>query len=207
MSPAGIEEALAALLYGGAVDPGLAAMGLHYDAASTAAVRKMVLERKHRGTGGVRDWYPRTLAAWWVTNPGDTSLDLLAERFCGSTACRAWREHATNEVGISLEEALYRFFEAEGVGDATVREDELLGTVVRALAVAPRAAFSWPVAVRVAPRGCFAVTRALQLHAALDGSYVCGPVTPLIAELLSGASIAGTEVATLRGALEQRGLL
>src|SRR5207245_10913930 len=116
-------------------------------------------------------------------------LSEVAAAFCASPACAAWRERA---LGSSLEEAWFRFFEAEAIGDAAVREDEFLGAIVRALAVTPRARFLRPVAVKPAPGGCFAVSRKRVLHAALDGRYLRGEVTPVIAAILNGDS-AGDE--------------
>jgi hypothetical protein len=180
-----LEETLAELVYDRAArasDARLAALdGGELDECA-AAVRRMIAGRAHRGSGSLRAWYPRTIAAWLAAHPDDGALDALLTRFCASPASRAWRE----PDGAALEEALYRFFDAAGVGDADVREDEFLGAIVRALAVTPRAAFVWPAEVRSAPGGCFAVTRAGVLHAALDGRYVRGPVTPLIAALLRG---------------------
>jgi hypothetical protein len=148
----------------------------------------MVLERSYRGTGGIIAWYPRTIAAWREAHPDDVELGLLAARFCASAPCRAWRELSAAEPGLSLEEAAYRFFVENEVGAAAVREEEFLGAIVRSLAVTPRSHFLWPESVRPAPGGGFALTRTHILHAALDGSYLRGPVTPLIAELLDGAS-------------------
>jgi hypothetical protein len=163
------EEALAQLLYGGSDsgDPEVA--------EAAALVRQMVLTRSHRGTGTVRDWFPRTI--------GTLDLEDLVAAFCRT--CDEWREHT---LGISLEEAWFRFFESRDVGDPMVREEEFFGAIVRALAVTPRARFLWPEAVRRAPGGCFAVTRRLVLHAALDGRYLRGEITPLVAALLRGES-------------------
>jgi hypothetical protein len=188
-----LEQALAALLYdeqararlcaGRAADPRFAALAADELEEMAWAVRRMVRGRAHRGTGGLETWYPRTLDAWRAAHPDDGELDALLTRFCASPACRAWSELGG---GISLEEAFYRFFVEAGVGSPEVAEDELGGAVVRALAIAPDARFEWPANVRRAPGGCYAVTRARMLHAALDGTYVHGPVTPLVAELLEG---------------------
>jgi hypothetical protein len=147
----------------------------------------MVRERAHRGSGGPRDWFPRTLAAWRKANPSDQDHDQLLGQFCASRACRAWHEGPAGRTGISLEEAFYRFFTQAAVGDPAVREHEFLGALVRSLAITPRARFSWPGALRRAPGGCYALTRDRVLHAAIDGRYLCGPVTPLVAALLLGA--------------------
>jgi hypothetical protein len=149
------------------------------------AVRRMVRGRTHRGTGGLEAWFPRTLAAWRDAHPADVELDDLLTRFCSSPSSRAWSELGD---GISLEEAFYRFFLDEGIGSARILEEELFSAVVRALAIAPAARFEWPAGVRRAPGGCYAVTRGRVLYAALDGAYVYGPVTALVAELLEGKS-------------------
>jgi hypothetical protein len=170
------EEALADLLYGS----GQAVPGLDADevAEAAATVRQMVLSRTHRGTGTVVDWFPQTLRG--------QNLDEMVRQFCRSPACRKWRERT---LGISLEEAWLRFFEAEGIGDPVVREDEFFGAIVRALAVTPRARFLWPASLHVAPGGCFAITSRLVLHAAIDGRYLRGEITPLVASLLRSPDV------------------
>ncbi|MFT3839190.1 MAG: DUF692 family protein [Myxococcaceae bacterium] len=204
-SPVVLEEnSLAAYLYGAAPLPD----GAHGETEAIATVRRMVLERQHRGTGGLRDWYPRTLAAWLAKHPADQSLHQLVAAFCASEACAQWREHGD---GISLEEALYRFFTAEGLGD----EDEFLSAVVRAIAVAPRARFRWPDQLHRTATGCVALTKDLILHAVVDGQYLRGPVTPLVAELLRGVpvndvasrfGVSAPEVARVLGQMARQGL-
>jgi hypothetical protein len=178
-----LEEALADLLYRGhSPHPSLPPLDGDEVSEASATVRRMVLDRTHRGTGRVTEWFPKTIGAWRVQH-GDAGLEELAAAFCRSPHCAAWRERTG---GISVEEAWFRFFAAEPVGDADIREEEFLGALVRGLAVTPRARFIWPAAVRPAPGGCFALTRGLVLHAALDGRYLCGQVTPAIAAILRG---------------------
>jgi hypothetical protein len=181
-----IEEAFAACLYGGDAtgEPLLAAVAVDDWTEAAAGVRWMVLGRSHRGTGALEAWYPTAIAAWRSAHPDDAELDALAARFCRSAACGAWREFPASDGGISLEEAWWRFFQEAGIGDPDELEEEFLSVVVRSLAVAPRARFRWPEAVRPAPGGCFALSRRLVLHAALDGRYVRGEVTPLVAAVL-----------------------
>ena len=183
-----LEEALAARLYGApwSHEPVLASLDAEELAETARSVRQMVLGRSHRGTGGLAQWCPKTLTAWRESHLGDDSLDELGRRFCASAACSAWRELPAGEPGISLEEAFHRFFTDEAIGDRATRDDELLGAVVRALAVTPTARFVWPGAVRRAPGGCFVVIDGRLLHAAIDGQYLHGEGTALIAELLSG---------------------
>jgi uncharacterized protein (UPF0276 family) len=192
-----LEAALAALLYDAHARAGLGETTIDHhfrrldraqlDEAARGVLR-LVRERVHRGVGAIAEWYPRTLAAWRAAHPHDADLEELATRFCASPHCASWRELDALAPGISIEEALYRFFDEHDVGDAATREDEFLGTVVRALAVTPDARFVWPSALRRAPGGCFAVTRALVLHAAVEGRYLRGPLTPLVAAILEGAA-------------------
>ena len=197
-----LEEGLCALLYdaslrdrqraGEAPDPLLSSLDPTELEEAAASVRRMVEARAHRGTGGLKDWFPKTLSAWRKEHlDGGTEadagwLDRLLEDFCASLSCAGWRETPGGRPGLSLEESLYRFFESRAIGDATVREEEFIGAVIRGLAVAPTSSFVRPAIVRAAPGGCFAVTRAGVLHAALDGKYLRGEVTPLIAAILSG---------------------
>lgn len=187
-----LEEALASLLFDRAskpLHPLLAALDPDELDEAAASVRRMVLERTHRGSGGLVDWFPRTIA-------GHDHDELIA-RFCSSAACALWRESPVR-CEVSLEEALYRFFVDAAIGDELVREEEFLGAIVRALAVTPKASFVWPSALRRAPGGCFAITRDLVLHAAIDGRYLRGPITPLLADVLLGKTDNGDVMATLR---------
>jgi hypothetical protein len=220
-----LEERLAALLYDGAArarrrqqagdqdDALFASLAADELEAAARQVRQMVLGRVHRGTGGLSAWYPRTLAAWRARHDEDATLDGLAAAFCASEACAQWRESATGEPGISLEEAWYRFFTAAGIGDPIETEDEFLGALLRALAITPGARFRHPATVRPAPGGHFAVSRGGTLHAALDGRYVHGALPGLLIRLLAGTSpealaretgLPASEVAQLNEAL--RGL-
>jgi hypothetical protein len=193
LSGSELEDALAVLLHdarareqlraGHADDPRFLALDVEEIEEAARGVRRMVLGRAHRGTGGVEDWFPKTVAAWREAHPEDEALDALVAMFCASAGCSAWREHGT---GISLEEAFFRFWLDTGVGDPETVEEEFLGAIVRAIAVTPRARFERPRALRDAPGGCYAVSRAGVLHAALGGSYVTGPLTPLIVDLLHG---------------------
>ena len=217
-----LEQALAALLYeegarerlraGQAEDPRL--QGLDVDELDEAArgVVRMVRDRVYRGTGGIEAWFPRTIAAWRASHPDDGELDDLFAGFCASPSCRSWREA---DAGISLEEAFYRFLVGAGVIDAAITEDEFFGAVVRALAVTPKARFEWPAAVHRAPGGCYALTRERILHAAHDGKYVHGPVTPLVGDLLAGEAhetvarrhgLSEAQIAGVVQALRARGL-
>lgn len=184
----GLEERLAALLYDPTSappgDPLFSSVRPDELEETAAEVRRMVLGRTHRGTGGVREWYPRTLAAWRERHPDDSDLDRLARAFCASSACAAWREGTTNELGISLEEAFYRFFADAGVGDPAAREEEFLGAVFRALAITPAARFRLPSGARPAPPGVYAVSSAGILHAALAGGRYLHGALPRIAVLL-----------------------
>jgi hypothetical protein len=222
-----LEETLAALVYDGAArarwfeqaegrDPLFASLRAEELEQAARELRQMVLGRVHRGTGGLSSWYPRTLAAWRAAHPDDATLDDLAAAFCGSPACGCWRESATAEPGISLEEAWYRFFTERGIGDPIDREEELLGVLLRALAVTPAARFRHPAIVRPAPGGHFALSRAGTLHAALDGRYLHGPLPILPRRLLAGASvealarergIPASEVAQVQDALRGMRLL
>jgi hypothetical protein len=194
-----LEEALAALLYdeeararwrAGEGPALLADLDPEELEESAQTVRRMLGERRHRGTGGVRDWYPRTLAAWVAaharSDDESEAIDQMLRAFGRSPAACAFRESPAGAPGLSLEEALGRFFEEAAVGDPAEREEEMLAALVRGLAVAPQARFVWPEALRAAPGGCFALSRRLVLHAAIDGQYLCGPVTPLVARVLAG---------------------
>ena len=211
-----VEAAIGDYVFGRTPELNLDCLPRQSDPEAVNLVRKMVLARRYRGTGGLREWYPKTLAAWLARHPDDEALELLAAQFCASVEADGWREHALTRRGRSLEEALFDFFAANEVGEAAVREDELLGAVVRALAVTPDADFIWPRGVLRTPSGCVAITRALTLHAVVGAQYVRGEVTPLIAALLRGETVEAlsarlrippVEVALVHAQVMQKGLL
>ncbi len=175
-----LESELAASLY---APPAESSLEL---AEAAATIRQMVLGRMHRGTGGLLAWFPLTVQAWRAVHTEDDSLDELSARFCASRFAKAWRELSFGELGMSMEEALYRFFADAQVGDPEVCEEEFLGALVRGLAIAPAARFHWPSQLRAAPGGCQAVSSRGVLHAAIDGQYLCGPVTSAIRDILDG---------------------
>ncbi len=175
-----------------------AAIDRHQLARTADGVRDALLERSHRGCGDLLALYPRTLAAFAAIDghPRDRDLAELSEAFLASPACDGYRELPFAAEGASLEEAFYRFAEAQGVGDPADREAEFLGAMVRALATSPRAAFALPPEVHHAPGGYFAVaTRGAipVLYATARAQVVTGALTPFLADLL----VAGAEPAAV----------
>lgn len=211
-----VEAAIGDYVFGRTLELNLEGLPKQKDPEAVNLVRKMVLDRRYRGTGGLRDWYPKTLAAWLERHPDDRTLELLAALFCASAAADQWREHPITRRGVSLEEALFHFFAENEVGDADVREEELFGAVVRALTVTFDADFIWPAGVLKTATGCVAVTRTLTLHAVVGDQYIRGEVTPLIAAMLGGATVEElserlqipvAEVALVHAQVEKKGLL
>jgi len=178
--------------------------------AITTAIGELLFRRTHRGSGGLLTWYRRTIAAWQAAHPG-SALGLLAAEFLASPAAANWRESADDRIGISLEEAFFRFAEASGVADPATREQELLAAIVRGLVVCPEPAFVVPSRVRRCPGGWVAVARVEVdvLYAALKTRFVMGPITALLADLLEGVDpIAPADVVSgARGELTAMGLI
>ena len=168
----------------------------------------LVRARAPRGTGTLADAFPRCVAGWRATHPDDARLDALFASFLASPALSAWREQPGLVGGACLEACFAEFARAEALAPPEVCEEELLSVLLRALAVAPDPAFEPPPDVRRAPSGWFAVTRATPpvLHAALDGRYVSGPITPLVAAILAGED-PGDAPAVVCGRLVELGLL
>jgi len=149
------------------------------------AVRSSLLQRKHRGSGGIHATWPLTLAAWQAGHD-DESLDLFLDRFMESEAFGRYREVPHAGAGLSMEEAVYCFFESEDIGEAQVREAEFLAGICKALALNTKPSFTVGPPIRRAPAGWFAVSRRgpPRLFAAVAGNYVSGELTPFLAELL-----------------------
>jgi hypothetical protein len=143
------------------------------------AVRAGLLGRRHRGSGGLQAMYPRTLGA---REPG-----ALMDRFMESPAFADYREVPYAGEGLSLEEAFFRFCDAEDIGAPEDREAEFLAGLMKALALSPRPAFRVGPPARRAPGGWFAVSTQGEpvLFAAVGGKFVQGRLTPFLAELLT----------------------
>jgi uncharacterized protein (UPF0276 family) len=158
---------------------------------TAAAVRRMVRARSHRGTGRLVEQFPLSIAGWRTLHPQDADLDQLFGRFLASPAAASWRERPGGEPGACLEACFAQFARAEAFADPLTVEEELSSALLRTLAVTPDPSFVPPPLVRRGARGWFAVTSGDPpiLHAAIDGHYLRGPVTSLIASLLGGASI------------------
>lgn len=152
------------------------------------SVREDLLHRRHRGSGGLPALYPRTLAAWTAAHPEDGGLVELLSRFMESKAFDAYREVPFAGQGCCLEEAFHRFCEAEEIGTPAVREEEMLGAMMRALLLSPDPAFTVPGEIRRTAGGFFAVARRgaePRLFAAISGRMIAGPLTPFLADLLT----------------------
>lgn len=159
---------------------------------SAEGVREDLLARVHRGSGGLRALYPRTLAAWREAHPDDDDLRELLFTFMESAPFARYHELPFAGPGLCLEEAFHRFAEERALGDARVREDEFLTAMVKALLLSPRPAFTLPAEIRSAPAGHFALgTRGEPaLYAAVQGRLLLGPLTPFLAALLDAPACA-----------------
>ena len=149
-------------------------------------VRAEVIQRKHRGSGGLLALYPRTVEAWKAHHPQDHDLEELLSQFLESPVFESYRETSFAGSGVCLEEAFFRFSEALGIGDGATLEAEFLTAMMKALVVSPRPDFTLPPEVCLVQDGFFAVSQRGQptLYAAVRGKLVLGPITPFIADLL-----------------------
>src|SRR5262249_25645236 len=150
-------------------------------------VARETMTRAHAGSGSLLDLYPKTIDAYLLVNGAARRLDALAEAFLESDAFDAYRESPHSGPGCSLEEAFYRFAEAESIGEAAVREREFLAATARLYCVSPRAACTLPNEFRRSPGGYYAVSARGDptLFAAVRGRFVSGRLTPFLAELVS----------------------
>ena len=163
-----------------AIDPELLGRTAH-------RLREEVRTRRHRGTGSLEDLFPRTIAAWTALHPEDTDRSELFALFLESHAYETWRDVPHAGPGACLEEAFYRFVEAQGIGAPEVREEEFLVAVVRALAVCPDPSYVVPREIQRAPGGWFAITTRSGpiLVAATRDRFAKGPVATLIRDLFT----------------------
>jgi uncharacterized protein (UPF0276 family) len=170
------------------VDDGAMARLVSTALTGDAAVA-MVRDRRHRGTGRLADAFPACVAGWRRLHPDDADLRALHARFLASPAAAAWREQVGGEPGACVESCFAAFALAENLADAATVEDELLSALLRTLALTPDPAFVVPAPVQRAAGGWFGLSSATPpvLHAAVQGRYLRGEVTPLIAFLLRGA--------------------
>jgi hypothetical protein len=152
-----------------------------------ASVREDLLRRRHRGSGTLRDLYPRTLAAWTVAHPDDADFVELLSRFMESGAFEGYREIPFAGRGLCLEEAFYRFCEAEEIGEAADREAEFLGAMIKAVLTSPDPDFTLPAELHATAQGFFAVAERgaePRLFAAVARRMITGALTPFLADLL-----------------------
>jgi hypothetical protein len=225
--PFTIEATLGALLYDRAARaawrdspraPPFDALDAEALEEAAGAVRAMVRERRHRGTGRLAELFPLAIEAWRRLHPEDTELDELVARFLASPSAAAWREGPGVEAGACLEACFAAFLLADGISDAVTCEEELLSASLRTLAVTPAPSFRPPLGVRRGPGGWFAVSGAEPpiLHVANRQGYLRGPVTPLIISLLDGVStgqaaarhgVTGGAAAAVTERLHEMGLL
>jgi hypothetical protein len=143
-------------------------------------------------------------------HPEDATLDGLFARFLGSRAIVAWREQPGVVGGACLEQCFAAFARDEHLAPPLICEEELLSAVLRALTVAPEPAFDPPAGVRRVPGGWFALSSGDPpvLHAATNGRYVRGPVTPAITAILLGAPVAADPaLCEVRAGLQAMGLV
>ena len=163
-------------------------------------IAREVMTRRHSGSGALPNVFPRTIGAFVRAQPEGDALLELAYRFMDSSAFDGYRELPFCGIGWSLEEAFFRFCEAEDIGDSAVREEEFLGAMMKLLSVSPRAAVTLPPSISRTVRGFLSVTArgAPTLYAAVDGRIVVGKLTPFLADLLApGAD--GARVAAQHG--------
>lgn len=144
-----------------------------------------VLRRKHRGTGGLRETFPRTLSAWRESHPADVGLRELIARFLESDAYGAHRD--VDDTGCSREEAFFHFCAGEDIGTPAVRREELLSACLRGLVICPRPSFRVPDGVHRRGRAWVAIggdPGEPVLFVASPERFVRGAVTPFIAAVV-----------------------
>jgi hypothetical protein len=142
-------------------------------------VRDSLLRRQYRGSGGLPVLYQETL--------GERDLKEIVSRFLESEFYDSYREIDHGGVGLCLEEAFYRFCEAEEIGDPTIREREFLVAMAKALLFSGRPSFRIPKEIRPVPGGYVGLTRrgkTPRLCASLNGKFVTGALTPFLGDLL-----------------------
>ena len=145
-------------------------------------LREDLSARQFRGSGGLQQLFPETIAAF------QGAPEELFARFLESDAYRAYREWPRSSAGTCLEEAFYRFAEASALGDPAVREREGLGAMVRAVLLSPDPGFALAPELTRRARGIFALARrgaAPFLFAATPAGFVQGTLTPFLADLLT----------------------
>lgn|GEM_PF-3058051 len=156
-------------------------------------LRKDLIYKQFRGSGGLLERFGRTLAPS-LSGADDANgadrLEAIFARFVGSGAYQLYREWPRTSQGACLEEAFYRFAEAEQLGDPAAREQDFFEAVVRAILLSPEPGFAIPAEVTVPLAGvAFAVAKRQTppfLVAATHRGLVQGPITPLIVALLEG---------------------
>lgn len=149
---------------------GLWAMLREPEALGPAAMLGSYVGRRRAvGVGALVDAFPATLGA-------HADPDGLIRTFVASPAWEEVREVDGQGMGPCIEEAFASFCAAARVGDAVVRQAELLQAVGRALVVDPEPSFRVPGAFRRVPGGWVAVLEGdpARVFAAVDGRLITG---------------------------------
>jgi hypothetical protein len=162
----------------------------HDQLESTARhLRQHLIQTTFRGSGGIVERFSRTLGP--VLEAAD-AIDRLFGRFVASDAYRTYREWPRDGRGACLEEAFFRFAEAENLGDGAARERDFVEALVRAILLSPEPGFAVPPEIRTpSPGVAFGIARRSNppwLCAATASGLVQGPVTALIVAVIDGGA-------------------
>ena len=159
-----------------------------------------VIDRTYAGIGGIRDLYPRSLAAWVVARPDDVDLTSLVAGFLESPEGDGW-----NDVdGASLEDAFGRTL--AGHVDVDVAEDERCTAVAKGILAGRSGDVRVPRDFSRCATGWYRVRATASgpvLYAAVSGRLVRGPITDTIA----GWIVHGAPEGPGREAMARIGLL
>ncbi len=155
--------------------------------ATADAIASGLIHRKHRGSPGLAASYSKSLESANLTAPD--AFKEVVRRFVGSVPFANYREIPTAEgKGLCIEEAFFLFLEEAKLGDSETRRNEFWTALFRALALQPDPNFRIPLAVQRTWRGyryVAATAEGPRLYAAVDGRFLTGVLTPLLANVLA----------------------
>ncbi|MDD9971949.1 MAG: DUF692 family protein [Myxococcales bacterium] len=146
-----------------------------------------LLARAQPGVGSLKECFGDAFAAWRKRHPADRDFQHLAETFCANHGQEV-REGMTVERGSSLEQAFAEFAQTAGLLAPRAAALALAKAVARAWLVSQPLAFTIPSSFQRCGTGVFAVIDGDPpfLVAAIGGQLLEGPITELIAALLTG---------------------
>ena len=161
--------------------------------AAEGIVRDL-LQRKHRGCGGLAAAFEESISAWLAGQEDPTDLLSLGYAFVEAPEYRSYRELSVGAPGLCLEEAFYRFARRKEIAPSELLEREYLRAAIKAVCMEEAPGFALPSGLERRGDMVFAMQHTLDRDVAffccIGGRITEGRLPLLVARLIEaqGAS-------------------